>query len=84
MGLIKELMLLPAAPLRFTVWVADQVDEQVQEEHSSSAAIAQRLEEIEQARERGEIDDEQADRLQGEVIEQVTGPATGDEDGHDG
>jgi hypothetical protein len=71
-GLIKELVLLPVAPLRFTVWVAEQVADEADRRQYSPGAGVQQLEEIEEARERGELDEEEAAELEGEVIEQQT------------
>lgn len=70
MGLIRELLLLPVAPLRFTVWVADQVADEADRKQYSPGAGIEQLEEIEEARERGELDEEEAAELEGEIIEQ--------------
>jgi len=37
MGLISQLALLPVAPLRFTVWVADKVAEEVERQQRDPA-----------------------------------------------
>jgi hypothetical protein len=74
-GLIRELVLLPVAPLRFTVWVAEQVADEADRKQYSPGAGVQQLEEIEEARERGELDEEEAAELEGEVIEQQTSRA---------
>ncbi|HZB97740.1 MAG TPA: gas vesicle protein GvpG [Candidatus Sulfotelmatobacter sp.] len=70
MGLISQLVLLPAAPLRFTVWVADKVAEEVERQEFSPGAGVRKLEEIQQARERGEISEEEAAELEGRILEQ--------------
>jgi Gas vesicle protein G len=70
MGLIKELVLLPGAPLRFTVWVADKVSEEADRKEYSPAAGVQKIEEIEEKRERGEIDEEEAAEIEGKILEQ--------------
>ncbi len=70
MGLIKELALLPAAPLRFTVWVADKVAEETDRSEYSPAAGIQKIEEIEEKRERGEIEQEEAEEIEGRILEQ--------------
>ena len=70
MGLIKELALLPAAPLRFTVWVADKVSEEVDRQEYSPAAGVQKIEELEEKRERGDISEEEAAETEGEILEQ--------------
>ena len=85
MGLIKELALLPVAPLRFTVWVADQVTDEADRQQFSAGAGVQQLEQIEEARERGEIDEEEAAERQGEIIEgQVSRGRPEDEEGGGG
>lgn len=70
MGLIKELSLLPIAPLRFTVWIAEKVAEQADREQNSPEARVRRLREIEDARARGELGDEEAAELEAQVIGQ--------------
>lgn len=75
MGLIKELVLLPAAPVRFPVWVAEQVAEEVAREHSSSGASVQQIDQIEEARKKGELEEQEAEELEGEIIEQRVGRA---------
>lgn len=77
MGLIKEILLLPAAPVRFpvwiagrSVWVADQVAGEAERQHFSTGAGVRRLQEIAQAREEGKLDEEQAAELEGQVLEQ--------------
>jgi hypothetical protein len=72
MGVIKELAMLPVAPLRFTVWVAEKVAEQADEKLNSPQAHVQRLREIDDARKRGELTEEQASELEAQVIEQAS------------
>lgn len=68
MGVMKELLLLPVAPLRFTVWVGEKVAEQVEQERSSPQAHMRQLREIDEKRERGELDEEQAAEAEAEII----------------
>jgi cell division protein FtsB len=70
---IKELSLLPVAPLRFTVWVAEKVAEQVDQQQNSPQARVRQLREIEQARTRGELTEEQAAELEAQVIARASG-----------
>lgn len=70
MGLIKEIVLLPAAPVRFSTWVASKVAEQAEREHFSTGAGVRRLQEIERAREQGRIGEDEAAELEGQVLEQ--------------
>jgi ribosomal protein L16 Arg81 hydroxylase len=69
-GLIKELTLLPVAPLRFTVWVAEKVSEEVDRQEFSTGAGIRKLEEIEQARERGELDEREAQEREAAVLQE--------------
>jgi hypothetical protein len=71
--MIKELTLLPLAPLRFTVWVAGKVAEQADQEQNSPEAIVRQLQEIEQARVRGELDDDQAAEREVQVLARAGG-----------
>jgi hypothetical protein len=69
-GLIKELTLLPVAPLRFTIWVADKVAEEVDRQEFSTGAGIRKLEEIQAARERGEISAEEAQEREAAVLQE--------------
>jgi hypothetical protein len=71
--MMKELALLPVAPLRFTVWVAGKVAEQADHEQNSPEAIVRQLQEIEQARLRGELDEEEAAEREVQVLERAGG-----------
>lgn len=76
-GVIKELALLPVAPLRLTTWVARKVADQAEQERSSPEAFALRLREIDEARTRGELGEEQAAELEAAVLADAvaaTGP----------
>jgi hypothetical protein len=59
MGLISGLLLLPLAPVRGTVWLAERIQEQAERELYDDSAILARLMELEEARQAGEIDEEQ-------------------------
>jgi hypothetical protein len=83
-GLFKELLLLPAAPLRFTVWVADKVAEEAEQREFSPAAGVQKIEEIEGRRERGEISEDDAAELEGRILQQQTERAKPDVEAEEG
>ena len=70
MGLITQLVLLPVAPLRFTVWVAGYVAEEADRQEFSQEAAARKLEGIRAARERGELDEERAEELEAGILQQ--------------
>ena len=58
MGLITGLLTLPLAPVRATVWLAEQIAEQAENELYDEGAIRVGLLELEAAREAGELDEE--------------------------
>jgi hypothetical protein len=72
-SLFKELVLLPVAPLRFTVWVAQQVADEADRREGGPGARAQQLRGIDEARRSGEIDEEEAATLEGRVLESAMG-----------
>lgn len=74
MGVVKELVLLPAAPVRFTLWVVDQVAQDVDRRQNSPEARMRRLREIEQARDSGRLHDEHAAQLEAEILDEASGP----------
>jgi hypothetical protein len=59
-GLISGLLLLPLAPVRGTVWIAEKLVEQAEAELYDEGTIRAQLMEIDRAREAGEIDEEAA------------------------
>lgn len=68
MSLLWNVLSLPLAPLRGTTWVAERVLEQAERQHYDPALIRRHLDEVADARESGEIDDEQADALERELV----------------
>jgi RPA family protein len=84
MGLFKELALLPVAPLRFTVWVAEQVADEADRQQYGVGAGAQQLDRIEEARKQGELEEEEAEDLEGRVIEGRATPARPSADREEG
>jgi hypothetical protein len=59
MGLISSILLLPLAPVRGTVWLAERIQEQAEREVYDESAVLARLMELEEARQAGEIDEEE-------------------------
>jgi Gas vesicle protein G len=59
MGLISGILLLPLAPVRGTVWLAERIQEQAERELYDESGILTRLMELEEARQAGEIDEEE-------------------------
>ena len=71
MGLITGLLLLPLAPVRGTVWIAERILEQAESEFYDEGAIREQLLAIEAARETGEIDEDEAARAEDMLIERL-------------
>jgi hypothetical protein len=70
-GLISGLLLLPLAPVRGTVWIAEKVLEQAEREYYDPGAIRAQLMEIEAAREAGEIDEQTAADAEDALLERL-------------
>jgi hypothetical protein len=69
-GLIKELLLLPVAPVRGTLWVAERISDEVEQQEFSGEAAVRKIDRIEGAKERGELDEREAAERQDEILEQ--------------
>jgi hypothetical protein len=71
MGLISGLLTLPLAPVRGTVWIAEQVLEQAERDFYDEGAIQAQLLDIDAARQAGTIDEEEASRAEDVLIERL-------------
>lgn len=69
MGLISGIITLPLAPVRLTAWVAELLAEEAEKELNSAPRRA--LDELEEARAAGEISDEDAARLEAQLIDEL-------------
>ena len=74
MGLLTGLLGLPLAPVRGTVWIADVVLEQDEEEYYDPARIRAQLEQVDEARAAGELSDDEATELEDELIARLMTP----------
>jgi hypothetical protein len=70
-GLITGLLTLPLAPVRGTIWLAERIQEQAENELYDEGAIRAQLMEIEEAREAGEIDEEEARLAEDALLERL-------------
>ncbi len=77
MGLIKELLLLPLAPVRATAWVAEQVAEEAERQLDPRAVRRRALVDLERRHAAGEIDDEEFDRLEDEILQALPTTTSG-------
>ncbi len=79
MGFFTELLLLPLAPVRGVVWVAEKIEDQVDHQMNDPAVIRAQIDDLDAAHERGEISDEERDEQQDVLLARLTGrdPAGG-------
>ncbi|MFI7698260.1 gas vesicle protein GvpG [Nonomuraea sp. NPDC049480] len=73
MGLLGSLATLPLAPVRGVIRLAELIQEQVERETRNPAAIRRALEELDAAREAGELTEEEHDQAVRRVLQRLTG-----------
>ncbi|MEU5314882.1 gas vesicle protein GvpG [Streptomyces sp. NPDC006655] len=71
MGLIKELLLLPFAPVRGSAWVVEQVVHEAERIYYDPATVRAELARLEERLEAGEIDEEEFDRAEDELLDRL-------------
>jgi hypothetical protein len=71
MGLITGILTLPLAPVRGVAWIAEQVRQEAERQWMDPAALQEALADVQARREVGLIEDVEADRLEGELIERL-------------
>lgn len=74
MGLLTGLFGLPLTPVRGTVWIADVVLEQAEEEYYDPARIRAQLEQVDEARAAGELSEDEATELEDELVARLMTP----------
>jgi cytochrome c-type biogenesis protein CcmI len=79
MGLITGLLTLPLAPVRGVAWIGERVYEEADREFHDPLVIRRRLEEVQAARENGDITEEDAAELEEELVRRLmdAGPPSG-------
>ncbi|MER6081434.1 gas vesicle protein GvpG [Streptomyces sp. NPDC001833] len=71
MGLIKELLLLPFAPVRGSAWVVEQVVQEAERIYYDPATVRAELARLEERLEAGEIDEDEFDRAEDELLDRL-------------
>jgi hypothetical protein len=61
----------PIAPVRGVAWVAEQVRAEAERELHDPAAIQQALDDLDAQREAGLVDDDEADRIEEELVQRL-------------
>jgi len=67
-GLVTGLLLLPLAPVRGVVWLAEQVLEQAEDQFYDPARIRAQLDRVEEARRSGELAEEECTEIENELL----------------
>lgn len=71
MGLFSSILGAPLAPLRGTVWVAEKVRDEAEKQYYDPGTIRRALEEVADARDSGSLDDDEADRIERELVSRL-------------
>jgi len=71
MGLVSGLVLLPLAPLRGTIWVAERLAEYAEEQLDDERAVRRLLIDAEAALERGDLSEAEFDRIEDELLDRL-------------
>lgn len=71
MGLFTGLLLLPLAPLRGTIWIAERLMEYAEEELGDEAMARRLLAEAELAYEAGDLSEAEYEAVEDELLERL-------------
>lgn len=71
MGLIKELLLLPVAPVRGTGWVLRQVLAEAERQYYDPTAVQRELADLAKRLDSGEIDEDEFDRREDALLDRL-------------
>ncbi|WP_031511131.1 gas vesicle protein GvpG [Streptomyces megasporus] len=71
MGLIGDLLLLPAAPFRSAGWVLRQVVAEAERQYYDPSAVQRELHELSRQLDDGLIDEEEFDRREDELLDRL-------------
>jgi hypothetical protein len=70
-GLLTGLLTLPLAPVRGTVWIAEQIAAQAERELWDEKAIRRRLVQVEREYELGALTIEEYEAIEDQLLEQI-------------
>jgi hypothetical protein len=70
-GIFTGLLLLPLAPLRGTIWIAERLAEYAERELGDEATIRRLLVEAEMALEAGELSETEYEAVEDELLERL-------------
>jgi hypothetical protein len=73
--LISGILLLPVAPVRGVLWVAEKINDEVNRRYYGEGAIVSELRRVEEARRSGAIDEKEAAAREEELLQRrLSGP----------
>jgi hypothetical protein len=84
MGLISGLLLLPLAPVRGTVWLAERIQEQAENELYDESSIRAALLDLEAAREAGLLEEAELQEAEDALVERLMAIRGFDREGEHG
>jgi hypothetical protein len=71
MGLITGILTLPLAPVRGTMWIAEVIRQQAENEMADDSELRHALFELEAMRESGELSEEEVQEAEDALLEQL-------------
>ncbi|MFD0275147.1 gas vesicle protein GvpG [Kitasatospora sp. NPDC127111] len=71
MGLITGILMLPLAPVRGAIWVAEQVANEAERQYYNPAPVEEALKSLEQELIAGQISEEEFDRREEELLNEL-------------
>jgi uncharacterized membrane protein len=71
MGLVKEVLLLPFAPVRAGAWAVGQAVHEAERIYYDPATVRAELARLEERLEAGEITEEEFDRMEDELLDRM-------------
>jgi hypothetical protein len=71
MGLFKELVLLPLAPVRGTAWVAEQIAEEADRQLYDEDSIKREMVQLEIDHHDGRISDQEREQIEHELLDRL-------------
>ncbi|MEV6335377.1 gas vesicle protein GvpG [Nocardia vinacea] len=71
MGLVSAILTLPLAPVRGVIWLGELIQDQVEQQLQSPAAVRRDLEEIDAAAAAGHLSEEEQKQAQQAVLDRT-------------
>lgn len=72
--MITGILGLPLLPLKGVIWVAEQIQQQAEAQYYDPVRIRAQLEEIEEARRKGTLSEEECEELEDDLLERLQRP----------